>query len=104
MSIIDPEILKMSHEGTTIIEVRNAQGYVIGYKGRFLSHVYDNFTEALRENSKVNRENQLKKEGKNEHGQTKEQAEEFNKRKRYQQQLREKADMALAAAAGELKR
>lgn len=111
MALIDPEVLKKVEEGTTIQEVRSADGkLVIGYKGRFCKYpdgtpkVYDNFTECLRENSKQNRIDILKSEGKNEHGQTPDQVKEFLARQKRQLAVKEKADLALSAAASELKR
>lgn len=104
MSIIDPEILKRTQEGTVIIQVKDAMGNAIGYKGRFLPHTYDNFTEALRENQKAREQTEFKRLGLNEHGQTKEQAKAFEDKKKIQQLKKDKAEMALIGAAGELRR
>lgn len=111
MPVVDPSVLKQLQEGSTIQEVYSADGkMVLGYKGRFCKHpsgepmVFDNFTEALRENAKVNRIETLKAQGKNEHGQTPEQVKLFEQKQKHQKNAREKADLALAAAAGEMRR
>lgn len=104
MAIIDPEILKATQEGTTIIEVRDATGRLLGFKGRFLPHTYDNFGEALRENSKIDNLNRCKSKGLNEFGQTPEQEKEFKENAKRQKMAKEKADMALTAAANEMRR
>lgn len=96
MPKIDPEELKQIERGTIIQEIKNANGLVIGYKGRFLPDVYDNYTECLRENARASEVAELKKRGLNEHGQTKDQAEKFARRVMRSQQIKEKADVALA--------
>lgn len=97
MGVIDPELLIQSQEGTIIKEIKDANGMILGYKGRFLPHVYDNFTECLRENQNAHRIEVLKKQGLNQHGQDKQQEEEFKQRAKRQHEQKEKAEMALAA-------
>lgn len=109
MAIVDPEVLKRTQEGTTIVEVRDAGGNIVGYKGRFLKNqdgtavVFDNRMEAHKMNQTAHRIQDLKSKGLNEYGQTKEQEEAFNKRKKLQQARRDKADIALLGVSQELR-
>ena len=98
MAKVDPEALKQAEEGTVILEVKTPDGRLIGYKGRFIPDVYDNFTECLRENQNAHRIANLKKEGKNANAQTKEQEKAAEERKKLQQARKEKADVALLGA------
>lgn len=97
MPKIDPEILKQAQQGTVIQEYKDANGMILGYKGRFCKDVFDNFTECLRENARAYEIQTLKAHGLNEHGQTKEQIQQFNKRMEISKKIKERADLALAA-------
>ena len=104
MAIVDPEMLKKIQHGSTIIQFKDPAGAVLGYQGRFLKSVFDNYTECLRENAKEREQQEFKKLGLNQHGQTKEQAKAFEDRKKVQQAKKEKAELALIGAAAEMRR
>ena len=104
MPIVGPEILERIKQGTTIIHFKDPNGTVLGYQGRFLKSVFDNYTECLRENAKEREQQEFKKLGLNQHGQTKEQAKAFEDRKKVQQAKKEKAELALIGAAAEMRR
>lgn len=98
MGVIDPSVLERKMAGNQLVEVKNAQGVTIGWKGPFVESVYDNMTECLRDNQNARRIQEAKSRGLNEHGQTKEQEAEFKKKQKEQLARKERADMALAAA------
>jgi len=93
MPIVDPkEIEKIIVAKNTIEEVPG------GFKGNYLPHVYDNRSEALRENVLEADRIRLSKEGKNIHGQTPEQVKAYESRKKVALDKKAKAEMAAEIA------
>lgn len=89
MPIVAPEqIEKLKVASNTIEQV------VGGYKGPYLPHVYDNRSEALRENCLEADRLRLAKVGKNINGQTPEQVKAYEARKKVALDKKAKAEMA----------
>jgi hypothetical protein len=98
MSKIDPEMLDQIDTGRGMTTKRDNDGNILAWKGPWLPDWFDNYTECLRENQNARRVKLLRDAGLNEHGQTKEQAEAFQKRKQVQTIRKEKAEAALLAS------
>lgn len=97
MAKIDPKDLEFAAQQGIEMKKDN-NGAVIGYKGPWLPHWYDNYTEMLRENQNELRIQRQTKAGLNAHAQTPEQAKEFEKRKKVAMVRKEKAEMAAEMA------
>ena len=98
MSKIDPEMLDQIDLGRGITTKRDNDGNILAWKGPWLPDWYDNYTECLRCNQDELRKKKLRDAGLNEHDQTKEQAQAFEKRKQVQTVRKEKAEAALLAS------
>lgn len=98
MSKIDPEMLDSIDAGRGMTTKKDNDGNILAWKGPWLPDWYDNYTECLRENQNARRVQLLKQAGLNEHGQTPQQAKDFQKRKEVQTIRKEKAESALLAS------
>jgi len=96
---IDPNQIE-SMEKARGIEVKvDSNGMPVAWKGVYLPDWFDNYMECHKENQNARRKHLLAAEGKNEHGQTKEEEKAFNDRKRIQLERKKKAEAALLASA-----
>ena len=99
MGRIDPRAIEEMQISTGIEMKRDMYGNPIAYRGRYLPEIwYDNYTECVRENSMERERLKLLKEGRNIHGQTKEQEEAFFKRKKVSEEKKKKAELAAEIA------
>lgn len=69
-------------------------GALLGIKGPWLPHWYDNYTEMLRENMNERRTQVNKQHGLNEHGQTPAQEKSMQREKIRTDKLKDKAELA----------
>ena len=89
MPIVDPkEIERIKIDQNTIKAVLG------GFQGPYLPHVYDNRTEAWKENIAEAERQRLAKVGKNIHMQTPEQVKAFEARKKESEERKKKAAYA----------
>ena len=96
---IDPSVLKNRLKSHGIINILDEEGSPTGYfKGPWSPRIFDNYTETLKINQDVLRIKMLKDKGLNQYGQTKEQENSMNERRKVTARKKEKAEMAAEIA------
>lgn len=99
MAEIDPKQVEILERGRGVTQVLGDDGKPLGiFRGPWLDKYYDSYTECLFKNIEAKRIADNLKQGLNEHGQTKEQELDFQRRKKLADEKKKRAEALLTAS------